>query len=79
MATIKPKMIVRMRLDASCASHARTDVSVRDVNVTIDEPIERGGTNQGLSPTETLLAALLGCTNVIAHRVGEANGCISAR
>jgi uncharacterized OsmC-like protein len=74
MVTIKPKTVVRMQLDGTCVSHARTDVSVRDVKVTIDEPAERGGTNQGLTPTETLMAALLGCTNVIAHRVAEANG-----
>jgi putative redox protein len=74
MVTITPKTIVRMRLDGTCVSHARTDVSVRDVKITIDEPTERGGTNQGLTPTETLMAALIGCTNVIAHRVAEANG-----
>jgi uncharacterized OsmC-like protein len=28
----------------------------------------------GLTPTETLVAALIGCTNVIGQRVGEAHG-----
>lgn len=74
MVTIKPKTTVRMKLNAACPSHARTDVSVRDVKVTIDEPAERGGTNLGLTPTETLMGALMGCTNVIAHKVASANG-----
>ena len=74
MVTVTPKTVVTMRLNGSCASHSRTDVSVRDVRTTIDEPTERGGTNQGLSPTETLMASLLGCTNVITHKVAQRNG-----
>lgn len=74
MVTVMPKTIVTMRLNGSCASHSRTDVTVRDVRTTIDEPVERGGTNQGLTPTETLMASLLACTNVITHKVAERNG-----
>lgn len=74
MATVKPKAVVTMRLAAAIPTHSRTDVTVRDLAMTIDEPQERGGTNLGLSPTETLMAALLGCTNTIAHKVAEKNG-----
>jgi len=74
MVAIKPKTIEQMKLDGTCVSHARTEVSVHNVKTTIDEPLERGGTNRGPTPTETLMAALLGCTNVIAHRVAEAHG-----
>lgn len=74
MAVVKEKTVVKMRLQGTSASHSRTDVSVRDVKVTIDEPIERGGTNFGLSPTETLFAALIGCTNVITHKVAHKHG-----
>jgi uncharacterized OsmC-like protein len=76
MATVAPKAktVVTMKLDGSCASHSRTDVSVRDLKSTLDEPAERGGTNQGLTPTETLMASLIGCTNVITHKVAEKNG-----
>ena len=74
MATVKPKTTVTMRLEGACASHSRTDVKVRDVNTVIDEPTERGGTNQGPTPTEMLMASLIGCTNVIAHKVAEKNG-----
>ncbi len=74
MVTVMPKTIVTMRLHGNCASHSRTDVTVRDLRTTIDEPVERGGTNQGLTPTETLMASLLACTNVITHKVAERNG-----
>ena len=36
-----------------------------DVYSIVDEPIERGGTNLGLTPTETLMSGLIACTNVI--------------
>ena len=74
MVTVKPKTVVTMRLEGDCASHSRTEVSVRDLKMTIDEPAERGGGNQGLTPTETLMASLIGCTNVITHKVAEKNG-----
>lgn len=74
MVTVTPKTVVTMRLNASCVSHSRTDVSVRDLRATIDEPTERGGTNEGPTPTETLMASLAACTNVITHKVAEWNG-----
>ena len=52
-------------------SHARTDISVRDVKATTDEPLERGGTNTAPSPTETMMAALIGCTNNVATRIAH--------
>jgi putative redox protein len=74
MVTVKPKAFVTMKLGGRGMSHARTDVSVRDLTLTIDEPPERGGTNQGPSPTETLISALIGCTNVCANRIAEHMG-----
>ncbi|SFR52187.1 OsmC family protein [Litoreibacter janthinus] len=75
------KSVVTYRATASCPTHARTEIPVRDVKVIIDEPIERGGTNMGPSPTETAMTALIACTNVIghknAHRLGVDLGEIS--
>jgi len=65
---IKQKTIVPIKIEADCPTHSRSDISVRDVSTTIDEPIERGGTNLGLSPTETLVASLVGCTAVIGRK-----------
>ena len=72
--TIRPKTVVHIKLEGHAASHARTDISVRDLKVVIDEPEARGGTNQGPSPTETLMAALIGCTNVITHKIAHKHG-----
>ncbi|MES0809527.1 OsmC family protein [Roseibium sp. SCPC15] len=71
---IRQKTVVPVRLGANCPTHARTEVSVRDLVAIMDEPVERGGTNQGASPTETVCAALLACTNVILHRCATAAG-----
>jgi len=65
---IKMKSVVTYRATATCPSHSRTDIPVRDLNVVIDEPIERGGTNLGPSPTEAAMTALIACTNVIGHK-----------
>ena len=73
MVTVKQKTVVTQRLQGRCTSHSRTDVTVRDRAMIIDEPVERGGTNQGFTPTETLMASLIGCTNVITHKVAAKN------
>lgn len=65
---VKMKTVVTYRATAQCPTHARTEIPVRDLNVIIDEPLERGGTNMGPSPTETAMSALIACTNVIGHK-----------
>ena len=65
---VKMKTVVTYRTTATATSHSRTDVPVRDLNVVIDEPVERGGTNMGPSPTEAAMTALIACTNVIGHK-----------
>ena len=39
--------IVKMKVEGSVKSHARTDIISRDVESVIDEPNARGGTNLG--------------------------------
>lgn len=65
---VKMKTVVTYRAKAQCPTHARTEIPVRDLNVVIDEPVERGGTNMGPSPTEAAMTALIACTNVIGHK-----------
>ena len=74
MSNFKMKTVVDMKMKGDVKTHARTDISVRDVSTVIDEPEARGGTNQGLTPTETLIASLVGCTNVITQRIAEKMG-----
>lgn len=59
---------VTLRVAAACPSRSRADISVRDTGFSIDEPLARGGTNAGPTPTDTVLAAFAGCTDMIAHR-----------
>lgn len=65
---VKMKTVVTYRAKALCPTHSRTEIPVRDLNIIVDEPIERGGTNLGPSPTETAMTALIACTNVIGHK-----------
>jgi len=74
MVKIKPKTTVQMAMTATGETHARSIVKSRDVSATIDEPEARGGTNRGLSPTETLMSSLIGCTNVISKRIAHGMG-----
>ena len=74
MAVVREKTTIKMRMEGMAESHSRTDVSIRGLTKIIDEPVERGGTNLGMSPTETFAAALIGCTNVISHKIAHKNG-----
>lgn len=71
---IKQKTHMTIKLNGKGTSHSRSETSVRDLVSVIDEPIERGGTNEGISPTETAFAALIGCTNVIGTKCAEKLG-----
>lgn len=74
MAAIKMKTTVKLRAEAECPSHSRADIAVRDLSFAIDEPVERGGTNAGPTPTDAAIASLVGCTNVIGHKCAKALG-----
>ena len=65
---IRQKNTVTLKASADCPSHSLANISVRDLTFSIDEPTERGGTNTGPTPTDTAIAALVGCTNVIGHK-----------
>ena len=68
------EFITTMHMTATGVSSERTDVRARGIELTIDEPPERGGANAGATPPETLLAALAGCTNRISHKIAQARG-----
>lgn len=71
---IKQKNTVTLKVAAVCPSHSLANVSVRDIEFAIDEPTERGGTNLGPTPTDTAIAALIGCTNVIGNKCANKLG-----
>lgn len=74
MVTVREKTTVVQRIHGDCPTHARSEISVRDVRMVIDEPVERGGTNAGPTPTETIAAALIACTNVIGNKCAKKHG-----
>ncbi len=68
-----PKIGIRMvsaRNDAS----TRTQARVRDFAPVTDEPADKGGTDTGPTPLETILVALVGCEGVIIHRCAKVMG-----
>jgi len=74
VVTIKPKKILTRTMEATCPSHSRTDILVRDVEITSDEPVARGGTNLGPAPTELVIAGLVSCTNVVGQKCAAKHG-----
>ncbi len=68
------KTTVKLRAAAHSPSHALSNIKIRDVEFAIDEPVERGGTNLGPTQTDAVIAALVGCTNVIGHKCAEKLG-----
>jgi putative redox protein len=74
MVVVREKTTVNQRVRGNCPTHSRTEISVRDVKTVIDEPKERDGTNMGPTPTETMVAALVACTNVISHKCANKHG-----
>ncbi len=71
---IRMKTTVKLRAEADCPTHSLANISIRDLQFPIDEPTDRGGTNLGPTPTDTALAALAGCTNVIGHKCAKTLG-----
>lgn len=74
MVTIRPKTVVTHRVQGARTSDTRIDLDVRGHAITIDERLESGGTNKGISPVETLLTSLVACTNRITHKVADLHG-----
>jgi putative redox protein len=72
--SIKMKPYVRQVVTGTAESHSLTLLKTRDLVDVSDEPEERGGTNEGMSPTEFFEASLIACTNVISHKVAKKNG-----
>src|SRR5258707_12163288 len=74
MLIVREKTTVSQRVHGNCPTNSRTEISVRDVSTIIDEPKEREGTNMGPTPTETMVAAWIDCTNVISHKCAKKHG-----
>lgn len=71
---IKEKPIWTFRVSGTQQTRTRSTVRARDIEMVIDEPIERGGTNQGPMPVETMIMGLVGCTHVITNKLATHHG-----
>ena len=71
---ISQKTEMTIKLSGRGTSHARSETMADGLTVVIDEPIVRGGTGEGPSPTATAYSALIGCTNVIGNKCAEKLG-----
>src|SRR5690625_6882445 len=59
---------------ATAETETRVNVQLRDFTLTIDEPVALGGSDQGPNPVEFVLAAVMGCMNVVVHLVARERG-----
>ncbi len=71
---VKLKPILTYTLSGAAESHTLTVLKTRDLLDVSDEPLARGGTNEGFAPTEFMLGALAACTNVIFHKIARRDG-----
>ncbi len=71
---IRQKSEMTIKLSGRGTSHSRSETEADGLTVVIDEPVARGGTNEGPSPTVTAYSALIGCTNVIGNKCADKLG-----
>lgn len=75
MATaVKEKPIWTFKVTGGHNSSTQSVATARGKSVIIDEPVPRGGTDEGPMPVEYVFMGLLGCTHVISNKLAVANG-----
>ncbi len=74
MPAIKEKPIWTFNVSGGHTSATQSVATARGKSVVIDEPIQRGGTDEGPMPVEYVFMGLLGCTHVISNKLATANG-----
>ena len=63
-----------MKATATRSGSLRQAVRIRDHQLTIDEPIDKGGEDQGPSPQEILAASLAACTAITMEMYAKRKG-----
>jgi len=71
---VRQKPLIRVNVEGHCPTMSLNEVRMRNHAFVIDEPPFRHGTDVGPTPLETMLGALVGCTNVIARRIAHERG-----
>lgn len=66
------RTVVKPMLTARNDAKLRTEIKVRHLNMLVDEPREKGGSDLAPTPLETALGALVGCEAVVLRMVASA-------
>lgn len=74
MAVVKEKPIWKFNVTGGQKTATQSVATARGKSAIIDEPIQRGGTDEGPMPVEFVFMGLLGCTHVISNKLARANG-----
>lgn len=73
---VKEKPIWKFKVTGAQETSTKSTATARGKTVVIDEPVLRGGTDEGPMPVEYLFMGLLGCTQVISNKLAAANGVV---
>lgn len=65
---------LNVNIKAESKNATQTEVKARNFTMTIDEPQNLGGTDEGANPVEYVLGALSGCLTVVGHLVAKEMG-----
>ena len=65
---------MNVNIKAESKNATQTEVKARNFTMTIDEPKNLGGTDEGANPVEYVLGALSGCLTVVGHLVANEMG-----
>jgi putative redox protein len=68
------QVTARRRATARRTAHFTHAVSIRDHQLTVDEPRDRGGDDEGPSPEELLAASLASCTAITIEMYAQRKG-----
>ncbi len=74
MSKVKEKPIWKFTVNGQHQSSTKSVAEARGKSVVIDEPVLRGGTDEGPMPVEYVFMGLVGCTHVISNKLAAANG-----
>ena len=66
--------IMKFKIDAVSYGGMKTEVDTGKFKIIIDEPKNMGGSDEGATPVDFILAALAGCYTVVGNMVAQELG-----
>jgi len=68
------KREMKVLITGESENPTKMNIQAGKFNLTIDEPKQMGGTDEGPSPIQVLLMSLAGCLNVTGHEIARQKG-----